>query len=143
MICAIAPPCSPVGSPSSARNPTRRRSTSARFLDTDAACSENRAIVRPYGPYRRTQDGDLKLTTDPTTTRAPASAATPTRPDDRAVPPRPQAPAPQSGPQSAIRNPQSAMPTNYRDTLNLPHDILPMRANLPQREPEFQRAWED
>ncbi len=31
---------------------------------------------------------------------------------------------------------------NYRDTLNLPQDILPMRANLPQREPEFQRFWE-
>jgi isoleucyl-tRNA synthetase len=32
---------------------------------------------------------------------------------------------------------------NYRDTLNLPRDILPMRANLPQREPEIQRAWEE
>jgi isoleucyl-tRNA synthetase len=32
---------------------------------------------------------------------------------------------------------------NYRDTLNLPKDILPMRANLPQREPEFQRFWAD
>ena len=31
---------------------------------------------------------------------------------------------------------------NYRDTLNLPKDVLPMRANLPQREPEFQRFWE-
>lgn len=31
---------------------------------------------------------------------------------------------------------------NYRDTLNLPQDILPMRANLPQREPELQRFWE-
>jgi isoleucyl-tRNA synthetase len=31
---------------------------------------------------------------------------------------------------------------NYRDTLNLPQDILPMRANLPQREPEFQQFWE-
>ena len=31
---------------------------------------------------------------------------------------------------------------NYRDTLNLPRDILPMRANLPQREPEFQKEWE-
>ena len=30
---------------------------------------------------------------------------------------------------------------NYRDTLNLPKDILPMRANLPQREPEFQQDW--
>jgi isoleucyl-tRNA synthetase len=32
---------------------------------------------------------------------------------------------------------------NYRDTLNLPQDTLPMRANLPQREPEFQRFWEE
>jgi len=32
---------------------------------------------------------------------------------------------------------------NYRDTLNLPQDLLPMRANLPQREPEIQRAWEE
>ena len=32
---------------------------------------------------------------------------------------------------------------NYRDTLNLPKDILPMRANLPKREPEFQKAWEE
>jgi len=31
---------------------------------------------------------------------------------------------------------------NYRQTLNLPQDILPMRANLPQREPEFQQHWE-
>jgi isoleucyl-tRNA synthetase len=31
---------------------------------------------------------------------------------------------------------------NYRDTLNLPKDTLPMRANLPEREPEFQRLWE-
>jgi isoleucyl-tRNA synthetase len=31
---------------------------------------------------------------------------------------------------------------NYRETLNLPRDILPMRANLPQREPEFQAMWE-
>ncbi|MCC2672638.1 MAG: ileS, partial [Armatimonadetes bacterium] len=30
---------------------------------------------------------------------------------------------------------------NYRDTLNLPKDTLPMRANLPQREPEFQQLW--
>ena len=32
---------------------------------------------------------------------------------------------------------------NYRETLNLPQDVLPMRANLPQREPEFQRFWEE
>ena len=32
---------------------------------------------------------------------------------------------------------------NYRETLNLPRDVLPMRANLPQREPEFQRTWEE
>ncbi len=32
---------------------------------------------------------------------------------------------------------------NYRDTLNLPKDTLPMKANLPQREPEFQRFWEE
>jgi isoleucyl-tRNA synthetase len=31
---------------------------------------------------------------------------------------------------------------NYRETLNLPQDIIPMRANLPQREPEFQQFWE-
>lgn len=32
---------------------------------------------------------------------------------------------------------------NFRETLNLPQDVLPMRANLPQREPEFQRFWEE
>jgi len=33
--------------------------------------------------------------------------------------------------------------TNYRDTLNLPRTAFPMRANLPQREPEIQRLWEE
>ncbi|HEU4753043.1 MAG TPA: isoleucine--tRNA ligase, partial [Armatimonadota bacterium] len=32
---------------------------------------------------------------------------------------------------------------NYRETLNLPQDTLPMRANLPQREPELQRFWKE
>jgi isoleucyl-tRNA synthetase len=32
--------------------------------------------------------------------------------------------------------------TNYRDTLNLPHTDFPMKANLPQREPEIQRRWD-
>jgi isoleucyl-tRNA synthetase len=33
--------------------------------------------------------------------------------------------------------------TNYRDTLNLPHTDFPMKANLPQREPEIQRRWDE
>ena len=32
---------------------------------------------------------------------------------------------------------------NYRDTLNLPQSKIPMRANLAQREPEFQRFWQE
>jgi len=32
--------------------------------------------------------------------------------------------------------------TNYRDTLNLPRTDFPMKANLPQREPEIQRLWD-
>ena len=32
--------------------------------------------------------------------------------------------------------------TNYRDTLNLPHTDFPMKANLPQREPEIQALWD-
>ncbi len=32
---------------------------------------------------------------------------------------------------------------NYRATLNLPQDLLPMRANLPGREPEVQKFWEE
>ena len=31
---------------------------------------------------------------------------------------------------------------NYRDSLNLPHTDFPMKANLPQREPEIQRLWD-
>lgn len=44
---------------------------------------------------------------------------------------------------SLSADPHPKRPMNYRDTLNLPQDILPMRANLPQREPEFQRQWEE
>src|SRR5258706_597079 len=32
--------------------------------------------------------------------------------------------------------------TNYRDTLNLPQTAFPMKANLPQREPEMLTRWE-
>ncbi|MFN3651885.1 MAG: isoleucine--tRNA ligase [Armatimonadota bacterium] len=32
---------------------------------------------------------------------------------------------------------------NYRETLNLPKDTLNIRANLPQREPELQRFWDE
>lgn len=32
--------------------------------------------------------------------------------------------------------------TDYKDTLNLPHTEFPMKANLPQREPELLRQWE-
>src|SRR6185312_6940340 len=35
------------------------------------------------------------------------------------------------------------MPQNYKDTLNLPHTDFPMKANLPQREPEILKKWED
>ena len=32
---------------------------------------------------------------------------------------------------------------DYRKTLNLPQTDFPMRANLPKREPEVQRYWEE
>jgi isoleucyl-tRNA synthetase len=32
---------------------------------------------------------------------------------------------------------------DYKDTLQLPKNDFPMKANLPQREPEIQRAWEE
>jgi len=32
---------------------------------------------------------------------------------------------------------------DYKDTLNLPKTEFPMRANLPQREPEFLKYWEE
>ena len=35
------------------------------------------------------------------------------------------------------------MSQNYKDTLNLPRTEFPMKANLPAREPEMLRAWED
>jgi isoleucyl-tRNA synthetase len=31
----------------------------------------------------------------------------------------------------------------YDDTLNLPNTTFPMRANLPAREPEILKFWED
>src|SRR5271154_2079167 len=33
--------------------------------------------------------------------------------------------------------------TDYKDTLNLPNTDFAMRANLPQREPEFLKTWQD
>ena len=35
------------------------------------------------------------------------------------------------------------MSQNYKDTLNLPQTEFPMKANLPAREPEMLRAWEE
>lgn len=35
------------------------------------------------------------------------------------------------------------MPEDYGKTLNLPQTDFPMRANLPQREPEFLKKWEE
>ena len=35
------------------------------------------------------------------------------------------------------------MSTNYNDTLNLPKTEFPMRANLPDREPETLKAWKE
>jgi len=35
------------------------------------------------------------------------------------------------------------MSQNYKDTLNLPRTEFPMKANLPTREPEMLRAWEE
>jgi len=32
---------------------------------------------------------------------------------------------------------------NYKDTLNLPKTEFPMKANLPQREPQFLKRWEE
>src|SRR6266581_3768081 len=36
-----------------------------------------------------------------------------------------------------------AMGQNYKDTLNLPRTDFPMKANLPMREPEMLRNWEE
>ena len=36
-----------------------------------------------------------------------------------------------------------AMGQNYKDTLNLPRTEFPMKANLPMREPEMLRNWEE
>ena len=35
------------------------------------------------------------------------------------------------------------MPQDYNTTLNLPETAFPMRAGLPQREPEFLKSWEE
>src|SRR5262245_54113012 len=35
------------------------------------------------------------------------------------------------------------MADDYKDTLNLPQTEFPMRANLPQREPEMLARWEE
>src|ERR1700736_276173 len=35
------------------------------------------------------------------------------------------------------------MSQNYKDTLNLPRTDFPMKANLPQREPELLKVWEE
>ena len=32
---------------------------------------------------------------------------------------------------------------DYKDTLNLPQTDFPMRGNLPQREPEMLKFWQD
>ena len=37
----------------------------------------------------------------------------------------------------------SAMSQNYKDTLNLPRTDFPMKANLPAREPELLKQWEE
>ena len=34
------------------------------------------------------------------------------------------------------------MPMDYKATLNLPKTDFPMKANLPQREPELLASWE-
>src|SRR5207237_4510228 len=35
------------------------------------------------------------------------------------------------------------MSQNYKETLNLPRTDFPMKANLPQREPELLKVWEE
>lgn len=35
------------------------------------------------------------------------------------------------------------MAMDYSKTLNLPETEFPMRANLPQREPEFEKFWQE
>jgi isoleucyl-tRNA synthetase len=35
------------------------------------------------------------------------------------------------------------MSQNYKDTLNLPRTDFPMKANLPAREPELLKQWEE
>ena len=35
------------------------------------------------------------------------------------------------------------MSQNYKDTLNLPRTDFPMKANLPAREPDALKVWED
>ncbi len=32
---------------------------------------------------------------------------------------------------------------DYKDTVNLPRTDFPMKANLPQREPQILRSWEE
>jgi isoleucyl-tRNA synthetase len=41
------------------------------------------------------------------------------------------------------RDKAAAGGADFKQTLNLPHTDFPMRANLPQREPEVQRRWEE
>src|SRR3989442_3166703 len=41
-----------------------------------------------------------------------------------------------------VIRPAALRPMDYKATLNLPTTALPMRANLPQREPELVRRWD-
>src|SRR5262245_26615127 len=105
----------------------------------------------PPGPLTDKEyvDGDLRSRQPDTAPPEPASGTstvsgppdTPRR-QEPANPSHPPKRASQGNPATEPESHPAAKPMNYRDTLNLPQDILPMRANLPQREPEFQQLWE-
>ena len=95
--------------------------------------------------------GDLTVKTQHLTSPAPANgtSGTDTSRLQDSPPGPPASPAPTGAPSTpgahaahASHAAETMSKPNYRETLNLPQDILPMRANLPQREPEFQQFWE-
>ena len=54
------------------------------------------------------------------------------------LPPRAE---PQTSPENSLTM-SEAKKINYKDTLNLPSTAFPMKANLSQKEPEYQKRWD-